>query len=318
MLGRVVNDHLVRRVMQECGSAFHRLENPAFAFDAQRLRRDAFALGNPAHQRFGLMDVEIVQDDVPLGGRRIAGNQSLEMGQRILLGACGPPRWKDNVSRDDIEIDKPGERAMPDILELTAQDMARLHGQVRMFALERLHAGQLIRADDAFSSLGSLGGRRVEPTPLDNFLVALRIWDGCEPVAEALRLEPPFFSSRAACRGEICWMMPRAITSSAISGPVHWLMGRPAFLGFSQANAAIWQRCSIVIWGFFPGRGASCKRSLMLSVSRSIPCKPTQRSRHRRAVSTLIANSRAICALDCPCAAARMIRARCATCCSLR
>ena len=128
---------------------------------------------------------------------------------------------------------------MPDIFELTAQDMACLHGQVRMFALQRLHPGQLIRADSAFSSLGPVGSRRVELTPLDNFLVAPRIWDGREPVAEAVRLEPPFFSSRAACRGEICSTMPRAITSSAISGPVHWLMGRPAFLGASQANAAI-------------------------------------------------------------------------------
>ena len=31
MLGRVANDHLVRRVMQERGTAFHRLEDPAFA-----------------------------------------------------------------------------------------------------------------------------------------------------------------------------------------------------------------------------------------------------------------------------------------------
>src|SRR5213595_1186896 len=63
-MARVVNDYLVRRVMQECGTAFHRVENPAFAFNTQCLWRDAFPLGNPAHQRFGLMDVEIVQDDV--------------------------------------------------------------------------------------------------------------------------------------------------------------------------------------------------------------------------------------------------------------
>jgi len=187
-----------------------------------------------------------------------------------------------------------------------------------MFALQGLHPGQHIRADDAFSSLGPLGGRRVELAPLDNFLVPPLIRDCRKPVAEAVRLEPPFFSSRAACRGEICWMMPRAITSSAISRPVHWLMGRPALLGASQANAAIWQRCSIVIWGVLPGRGASCKRAVMLSVSRSIPCKPTQRSRHKRAVSTLMSNSPAIWALECPCAAAKTMRARCATCCSLR
>ena len=84
---------------------------------------------------------QIVQDDVPFDGRRIAGNQALEMRQRILLGACGPPGWFDDVSCDDIEIDEPGERAMPDIFELTPQNMACLHGQVRMFALQRLYAG---------------------------------------------------------------------------------------------------------------------------------------------------------------------------------
>src|SRR2546421_5866640 len=187
-----------------------------------------------------------------------------------------------------------------------------------MLALYGLHAGQLIHTDGAFSLLGSLGGAGIDAASLDNFFVALRIGDLGQPIAETVRLEPPFLSSRAACLGEICSTMPRAITSSAISRPVHWLMGRPALLGASQANAAIWQRCSIVIWGFLPGRGASCKRSVMLSVSRSIPCKPTQRSRHKRAVSTLMSNSRAICALECPCAAAKTMRARCATCCSLR
>src|SRR3989442_6432716 len=136
-----------------------------------------------------------------------------------------------------------------------------------MFTLHRLYPSQLIRADGAFSAPGPLGSCRVESTSLDNFLVALRIWDGREKVSEAVRLKPPFFSSRAACRGEMCSTMPRAITSSAISRPVHWLIGRPAFLGFSHANAAIWQRCSTVIVGFTPGHGASCKRSLILSVS---------------------------------------------------
>ena len=42
---------------------------------------------------------------------------------------------------------------------------------------------------------------------------------------------------------EIWVTIPRAFISSAISLPVHWLMGRPAFAGASQASVAIWQRC---------------------------------------------------------------------------
>jgi hypothetical protein len=62
------------------------------------------------------------------------------------------------------------------------------------------------------------------------------LWRG-EPIADQMRLEIPFFNRRAACRGEICAMIPRAITSSAISLPVQWLIGRS--LGCSQANANI-------------------------------------------------------------------------------
>jgi len=42
-----------------------------------------------------------------------------------------------------------------------------------------------------------------------------------------MRLETPFFSRRAAWRGEICSTMPRAFSSSAISRSVHWLIGHP-------------------------------------------------------------------------------------------
>jgi hypothetical protein len=67
-----------------------------------------------------------------------------------------------------------------------------------------------------------------------------------------------------------------------------------------------------------PGRGASCNREASLNTSRSIPCSPAQRSRHRRTVSTLTPNSLAICALEDPWAAANTMRARSTTYCSLR
>src|SRR5438552_14573536 len=99
-----------------------------------------------------------------------------------------------------------------------------------MFALHSLHPGQLIPTEGAFPVLRSLRGVGIDLTALADLLVALGVGDLVEPVAEVVRLEAPFFSSRAACRGEICSMMPRAITSSAISRPVHCLMRRPAFI----------------------------------------------------------------------------------------
>lgn len=60
-----------------------------------------------------------------------------------------------------------------------------------------------------------------------------------QPGAEAVRLQAPLLSSRPACRGEICSRIPRAFTASAISRPVHGLLGRPALVGASHAKAAI-------------------------------------------------------------------------------
>src|SRR5260370_38530295 len=162
---------------------------------------------------------------MPLYGFGIARHQTLEMREGIFFCPRRSPGGIDHLSVDDIELDEPGHRAMPNILEFAPQHVARLHGQVRMFALQGFHAGQLIHTDGALSLLGPLRGTCIHLTPLDNLLVALHIGHFCQPIPEAVRLEAPFLSSRAACRGEICSMMPRAFTSSASSRPVHWLIG---------------------------------------------------------------------------------------------
>jgi hypothetical protein len=79
--------------------------------------------------------------------------------------------------------------------------------------------------------------------------------------------------------------MPRLITSSAISRWVQWVMGRPDWLGASQAMATIAQICSAVIVDGLPERGASLRRSSMPSSARGIGCKSIQRSRQIRTMS---------------------------------
>src|SRR5947209_3158518 len=114
-----------------------------------------------------------------------------------------------------------------------------------MLALQGLHPSQLVGTHRAFALLDQ--GRRIlihRTDASDRFFTPRVNWRG-EPIADQMRLEIPFFNRRAACRGEICAMMPRAITSSAISRPVQWLMGRS--LGCSQARAKSWQVCSAVI-----------------------------------------------------------------------
>jgi len=79
--------------------------------------------------------------------------------------------------------------------------------------------------------------------------------------------------------------MPRLVTSSAISRCVQWVMGRPDWLGASQAMATMAQTCSAVIRGLLPERGASPSRSARLNSARGIGGKSAHRSRQRRTVS---------------------------------
>src|SRR5712692_825663 len=185
-------------------------------------------------------------------------------------------------------------------------------GESRMLALQGLHPGQLVGNDHLFALLGQTGRLLIQGTDCFHCFVPMFIDRRGQPVADQMRLEIPFFNSRAACRGEICLMMPRAITSSAISRPVQWLIGRS--FGCSQAIAIIWQVCSAVICEGRPGRGTSERRSLTDTSSSATACQPIQRMRQQRTVSTLIPKSRAIWLLFFPASAIKMIRPRSASC----
>lgn len=121
------------------------------------------------------MNIQVIQDEVPLRGLEITGNQPLNMRKSILFGARWSPRWFDDLAGDDIQIKEPGQGAMSDIFEFASQRMAGLHGQSGMLALQGLYAGQLIHADRAFPHLGPLGGTRIQLTPLDNLFVSPHI-----------------------------------------------------------------------------------------------------------------------------------------------
>src|SRR5712691_10088060 len=59
--------------------------------------------------------------------------------------------------------------------------------------VSRLHSGQFIHADRALSAFGPLGSMRIDLTAVTNLLIPLRIRHLVQPVAEALRLQSPFF-----------------------------------------------------------------------------------------------------------------------------
>jgi hypothetical protein len=123
------------------------------------------------------------------------------------------------------------------------------------------------------------------------------------------------FKSLAACLGEISSTMFRAIISSAISRPVHWLIGRPDFSGTSHASASSWQRWSAVIRTGPPARGKSSRRSSTPNSSSGIGSRESHLSRHCLTMSRLTPTSRPIAELFFPSPASSMILARLAICC---
>ena len=191
------------------------------------------------------MDVEVVTDYMPADGLGIGGNNGLHVGQKIFLRARGSSVRGDDLSRHHIAAENDAARAMALILEFASLHFSGGQRQSWMFALKRLNAGELVCAHRPLALLSQ--GRRIvidRTNALDDDFFLRICWWG-EPVADQMGLQVPLFKSRAACRGEMCWMMPRCITSSAISRPVQCVIGRP--LGCSHANAINWQVCSIVM-----------------------------------------------------------------------
>jgi hypothetical protein len=87
----------------------------------------------------------------------------------------GPQEGSITWEVDDIEIDEPGQGAMPDVLEFPPQHMTGLHREVGMLALNGLHSSQLIQTDGAFALPGSLWSTGIHFTPLDNLFVSVFI-----------------------------------------------------------------------------------------------------------------------------------------------
>lgn len=122
------------------------------------------------------------------------------------------------------------------------------------------------------------------------------------------------FKSLAACLGEMVSTIFRLRISSAISRPVHWLIGLPDSAGGAQASASSWQRWSAVILAGAPGRGRSSNRSATLISFSGIGSSCNQRFLHRLTVLRFTPTRPPIVGLSWPLAAKRMILARLAIC----
>src|ERR1051326_453421 len=120
------------------------------------------------------------------------------MGQAIGLGTRWSAKRCHDLSRDDIAAKNEGAGAMADIFKLAPFDFAWKQRQTGMFAFEGLDPGQLIGTDRSFSLLSQARSLFIQRTHgFDRFL-PLRILRRRQPIADQVRLEIPFFNTRAA------------------------------------------------------------------------------------------------------------------------
>lgn len=239
------------------------------------------------------MNVQIITDKMPAGGLGISGDDGLHMGQKIVFLPRRATERGQQLSGDHIPTENESTGAMALVLKLASLHMAWRERQTGMFAFERLDPGQFIRTHRALALFGQSRRVVVHLADRSDRSLSLRIIRRSQPVADQMRLEIPFFKRRDAWRGEICATMPRAITSSAISRPVQWLIGRS--LGCAQASAIIWQVCSAVICAGRPERGVSWSRSLTERSSKETACKPIHRILQQRTVSAFTPNALPMC-----------------------
>lgn len=90
------------------------------------------------------MDIQVIEHEMPFPRMRLALDEVLEVSKCILLIAGWSRRGFDDLTADHIEIDEPGQRPVPNVLEFSPQHMVCLHWQVRVLALQCLYPGQFM------------------------------------------------------------------------------------------------------------------------------------------------------------------------------
>jgi len=104
----------------------HAGEMAAFAFDAQLLL-DATLLCYQAHQRFGLMGIELIGDKDP-AGLRIRLDRLGDVSGEVGFGARGSNAGSHKLSGGHVKIGDQTQRAMAAIFKFFALDVTRLDG----------------------------------------------------------------------------------------------------------------------------------------------------------------------------------------------
>src|SRR5579859_3839646 len=114
------------------------------------------------------MDVEIVDDEMPLECGRIALDRAPHMLDEIGFRPRRSARWAEHLTAGDVEVD--GERAGAVALafELPSGRLARSRSHVRRQPLQRLDVRQLVGTHRALSSRGAFSRTPIHRAHVSN------------------------------------------------------------------------------------------------------------------------------------------------------
>ncbi|MNT23746.1 hypothetical protein D3C72_1591790 [compost metagenome] len=197
-------------VGEESGTGGHGLQDAALVLLA-KLLVDPAGLGQKADQGLGAVGVEVVHNEDPLSlGVKGHGPGDVR-GKVFVISADGDTRRQD-LAGGDLQIGRQTANTVPNVLDLSALDEARLHGQGELLALQSLHAGLFVGANDADTLLGEGWCLKVEVADrLNLFSERLRVlWLFDEPVPDLVRFERGLILKNATRNRERCSLRCRA------------------------------------------------------------------------------------------------------------
>ncbi len=175
-------------VGEKGGTGAHTGEMAAFAFDTQVLL-DATLLSDQAHQRFGLMGVELISDKDP-GGLGIGVDGLSAVSGKVRFSARGSNAGCDDLSAGHVQIGDQTQSAMAAICKFLSLDVTRLYGQRGVKPLKCLDAGHLIGTCHMRPHSGECRSRLIHLTRRADLLSQFGgvVWGWGEPVPLPMRL----------------------------------------------------------------------------------------------------------------------------------
>jgi len=188
----VMENDAMRWITQKSGSACLRLQDAAFAFDAQIIGDIRFSC-HKAYQCLRKMSVEIIRDKVPLANREIRLYPAANMCGEILLGARRLCPGSNDFAHSNIKVENERQGSMTDVLKLTPLNFSRTHRQPWIFSFQCLDTRHFINAFESFTLLAAFSGLLITSIDVVYFFVKslIRFWR--QPISNLMGLEIALF-----------------------------------------------------------------------------------------------------------------------------